>query len=270
MGLFNKVNIKFPKKINFDLLKKINLKKFKKNEFIIYAIALMLVTAGYFNYTSNLEDNVTETYAEEDGYANVGDARLVDSNDVVENSTSQDNSATASNSDEKEAEKETEEVAKVESQNEEQVVEENLESKENEKKEDKAESNKEEDTKEVNQDNVENDYFVSSKLDRDKNYASMISTYTNIVEDSNVSQTEKAIAMKEITKINDTKNAISISENLITTKGFSDCIILVNNDSVNVVVKVDEKLTSAKVAQIQNIVSREFECKIENIHITEK
>ena len=40
-------------------------KGFKKNEIVIYAIALMLVTAGYFNYTANIENTSVETYAEE-------------------------------------------------------------------------------------------------------------------------------------------------------------------------------------------------------------
>ena len=40
-------------------------KGFKKNEIVIYAIALMLVTAGYFNYTANIDKNSIETYAEE-------------------------------------------------------------------------------------------------------------------------------------------------------------------------------------------------------------
>ena len=41
-------------------------KGFKKNEIIIYAIALMLVTAGYFNYSSNVENSSIETYSEQD------------------------------------------------------------------------------------------------------------------------------------------------------------------------------------------------------------
>ena len=36
-------------------------KGFKKNEVVIYAIALMLVTAGYFNYTANNENETLQT-----------------------------------------------------------------------------------------------------------------------------------------------------------------------------------------------------------------
>ena len=109
-----------------------------------------------------------------------------------------------------------------------------------------------------------------SKLERDTNYADTLSTYTKIIEDNSVSETQKSIAMKEITKINDTKNAIKICENLLSTKGFDNYVVFVNNESINVVVKTEGGLNKQKVAQIQNIISREFDCRIENIHITEK
>ena len=42
------------RKIMFkDELKKI----FKKNDIVIYAIALMLVTAGYFNYSTTIKED---------------------------------------------------------------------------------------------------------------------------------------------------------------------------------------------------------------------
>ena len=43
-----------------------------------------------------------------------------------------------------------------------------------------------------------------------------------------------------------------VCENLITTKGFSNCVIFVNTDSVSVVVE-DDNLKSEEIAQIQNI-----------------
>ena len=60
-----------------------------------------------------------------------------------------------------------------------------------------------------------------------------------------------------------------ICENLIKTKGFENSVIFVNGDSVSIVVK-DEQLTTEKVAQIQNIISREMNAKVENIHIMTK
>lgn len=207
-------------------------KGLKKNEVVIYAIALMLVTAGYFNYTANLENNSIETFSEESKNEVISDT----DNQIIEN------------------------IAKTN----------NLEDENNIDKEDDDEIG---DAKLVDSKSIvdnTSDYFVSTKLQRDTNYADTLSTYTKIIEDSSISDTQKSIAMKEITKINETKNAIAVCENLLSTKGFEHYVILVNNESINIVVKVDGGLTKQKVAQIQNIVSREFNSKLENIHITEK
>ena len=66
-----------------------------------------------------------------------------------------------------------------------------------------------------------------------------------------------------------TKNSIMICENLIQTKGFKDCVIFVNGDSVSIVIQSD-KLEVEDIAQIQNIVAREMKASIENIHISNK
>ena len=63
------------------------MKLFKKNQVIIYVIALMLVAAGYLNYTANGNTNsiipTSGTEEELDQMANIGDAQLVSSNDIV-------------------------------------------------------------------------------------------------------------------------------------------------------------------------------------------
>ncbi|MCI8482135.1 MAG: SpoIIIAH-like family protein [Clostridia bacterium] len=113
------------------------------------------------------------------------------------------------------------------------------------------------------------DYYASSKLERDKMYSQMLETYQKILESTTISQEQKAISEQEISKINQTKNAIMIAENLISTKGFNNSVIFVNDNSVNVVVKA-ENLGTEQIAQIQNIVSRELKVELENIHISHK
>lgn len=184
---------------------------FKKSEIAIYAIAIMLVAAGYLNYTTmNNTNDTVETSLEQ--YANIGDATLVNSDGITE-----ENNET------------------VETNN-----------------------------------SAESDYFTNSKLERDTTYASMISNYNAILQKDNISDAEKKISMNEIKNINDTKNAIMICENILSTKGFDKSVIFINDKSVNVVVQVQDSLNKEKVAQIQNIVSRELKVEISNIHITEK
>ena len=60
-----------------------------------------------------------------------------------------------------------------------------------------------------------------------------------------------------------------IAENLIKTKGIEDLVIFVNEESINVIVKGDA-LEKEEIAQIQNIVTRELEANIENVHIMNK
>lgn len=235
------------------------LKKFKKSEIAIYAISLMLVAAGYFNY-STFNQKTEETYSEDVGniseqYANVGDAVLV-SNNETENVTDENinNGNVNANAD--------------------MVPQENNTSAQNTENNTVAETNTKTTTtsSETTETKTENetDYYANAKLNRDKMYAEMISNYEKIINNQNASEAQKSIATQEITKINNTKNAIMISENLIGTKGFNNCVILVNDGSVNVVVNVQGGLNKENVAKLQNIVSRELKVEIDNIHITEK
>ena len=238
------------------------MKNLKKSEIVIYVVALMLVTAGYFNYTANDSKELLETYSEDvqklddTANANVGDAVLV-SNNEVNNVNSNDEKIKQDN--DQNEEKNSENVALVENDNE-----------ADDKKADANKVSEENKNTVINTNANETNYYASSKLERDTMYANMISTYQNILNNSNISEIQKSIASKEITKINNTKNSIMICENLIMTKGFDNCVILINEESVNVVVCIKDGLNTERVAQIQNIVSREIGTDVENIHIMEK
>lgn len=115
----------------------------------------------------------------------------------------------------------------------------------------------------------EDEYFQESKLSRDTMYSQTLETYQGILNNTNVSEEQKAIVTQEITELNKEKNAIMICENLILTKGFKNCVIFVNVESISVIVEAEE-LKPDEIAQIQNIISREMNAKVENIHIMTK
>ena len=100
-------------------------------------------------------------------------------------------------------------------------------------------------------------------------YSQMLESYQNILENSQISETQKEISQNEIKNINDTKNAIMIAENLIKNKGFEDVVIFVNGESISVIIKGAE-ITPEQIAQIQNIISRELSAEVDNIHISNK
>lgn len=221
----------------------------KKNQLAILVIALMLVTAGYLNYISNQETLQTGTNTVEgsDQYAAIGDATLVNSGELLEEKDKQNILNTIEN-----AQASTNTVENTQTST--NTIENTVET-----------SSIQTNTETKNND----DYFTSSKLQREKMYSQMLETYQKILENNSISQEQKGISEQEIAKINQTKNAIMIAENLISTKGFENSVIFVNDTSVSVIVKA-EKLEQEQIAQIQNIVSRELKVELENIHISNK
>ena len=229
----------------------------KKNQIIISVIAIMLIAAGYMNYTSNEKQALeTAVLTDSEKYAGIGDATLVssnvaDNNDLVNNdetqNTDNENNDTSKNEDKKDEIKSNEQ---------------NTETTEN------AVQN-EINTSTTVTENSGNQYFAELRLERDKMYSQMLESYQKILSNSQISETQKEISENEIKKINDTRNAIMIAENLIKNKGFQDLIIFINGDSISIIVKAKE-LKEEQIAQIQNIISRELKGEIENIHISNK
>ena len=127
----------------------------------------------------------------------------------------------------------------------------------------------EDENHEENAGTQKNEYFQESKLSRDTMYSQTLETYQGILNNPNVSEEQKAIVTQEITELNKEKNAIMICENLISTKGFTNCVIFVNIESISVIIE-KEDLKPEEIAQIQNIVSRELGAEVENIHIMTK
>ena len=117
--------------------------------------------------------------------------------------------------------------------------------------------------------NVQKDYFLEARMNRDSIYSESIETYEKLLESSSVTNDQKAIAQNEISNITNEKKTIQSTESLIKIKGFEDVVIFKNSDSVSVVVK-SYVLLPEQVAQIQNIVEREFKINGKNINITNK
>lgn len=237
------------------------MKILKKNQIIIIVIALMLVTAGYLNYTTNYDGAIsTSTNVEEKAdIASIGDAKLVSSNGVEEGINEE---ALVSN-EEEETEK-VQETGVVGNNSEETST--NIE----------ANSTNTNINNNINTSvttsttsNETKEYFSSSRLSRETMYSQMLESYRKILENETISETQKSVAQTEIKNINDIKNQIMICENLIKTKGIEDLVIFVNNKSISVVVRTD-KLEQEQIAQIQNIIEREMQVEISNIHISNK
>lgn len=212
----------------------------KRNQIIIFVIALMLVSAGYLSYTTNNQDITTSgSINSVEDVAALGDAKLVNSNAAIETTTDE---AVVPNDD-----LNTDINTNIEKENKTTSIDEAI-----------STSSKETD-----------EYFSSSKLTRDTMYSQMLETYEKILSNEKISADQKTIAQTEIKNINDTKNRIMICENLIKTKDIQDIVIFVNGDSVSAIVK-SNNLGQEQIAQIQNIITREMQVDIDNIHISNK
>lgn len=226
----------------------------KKNQIIISVIAIMLIAAGYMNYTSNEKQALeTAVLTDSEKYAGIGDATLVSAN-VADNNDLVNNDETQNIIDDSATNEEKKDEIKSNDQN--------TESKENIVQ---NEINTSTTVTETSGDQ----YFAELRLERDKMYSQMLESYQKILSNNQISETQKEISENEIKKINDTRNAIMIAENLIKNKGFQDLIIFINGDSISIIVKAKE-LKEEQIAQIQNIISRELKGEIENIHISNK
>lgn len=230
------------------------MKIIKKNQIIIFVIALMLITAGYLNYTTGDGGDLipTSSLLDSEEVAGIGDAKLVSSNAIEDKKSSGESSESSNtiniNDNVNGKVEETNSVNLNKSQNEDNTI-----------------TTSSAVTKETDE------YFTNSRLTRDTMYSQMIESYQKILDNTAISADQKAISQTEIKKINDLKNSIMICENLIKTKGFKDVVIFVNNSSISVIIQAsEEEMTGEGAAQIQNIVAREMNAEIENIHISSK
>ena len=208
-------------------------KKINLGSVAVYVLAILLVTAGYWGYISKESQTLETVSVSQNEQENNKDEHLGDATLVSNN-----------------------ELMKEESNNEESISQETNSQLEIDKE--STELKKDED-----------EYFQESKLSRDTMYSQTLETYQNMLNNPNVSEEQKSVITQEITKLNNEKKGIMICENLISTKGFENCVIFVNMDSISVIIKSKE-LSTDEIAQIQNIVSREMGAEITNIHIMTK
>ena len=183
------------------------MKFFKKNQIIIYVIALMLVTAGYLSYTTNMQDLTANAGVETAEAKNIGDAQLVSSevlanntNDInsIENSTANDNSNSLNNSNITGNQTTDNIIASTVTASEENNTEnaENMRNSQNSQdsqiaQDNNSETNSTDNIIQTNASTTSSEYFTTSKLERDTMYSQMIETYEKVLNSSNALETQK-------------------------------------------------------------------------------
>lgn len=105
------------------------------------------------------------------------------------------------------------------------------------------------------------------KLNREQVRASNKETLMGIIDNVNITDDQKQDAISELLESTSISEKEAAAEMLLSAKGFSDVVVSITEDSVDVVVNQSE-LSDAQRAQIEDIVKRKTEVSAEKIVIT--
>ena len=112
-----------------------------------------------------------------------------------------------------------------------------------------------------------NTTVAEAKVSREQIRAQNKETLQALIDNTNISEEEKQDAVAQMVRMTELAEQEMAIETLMASKGFSEAVVSLTNDSVDVVVDAAE-LTDANRAQIEDIVTRKTEIAPENIVIT--
>ena len=122
----------------------------------------------------------------------------------------------------------------------------------------------------VTNDAAENDYFATARLSRKQARDSAISMLQEAEIDENATEDVCNEASQTLQVLAGYTGAESQIENLVTAKGYADCVVFMGSDSCSVVVASGEEgLTATDVARIKDIVINETQYTAGQIKIME-
>ncbi len=123
------------------------------------------------------------------------------------------------------------------------------------------------DQKNVTASKIANDYFVQARMDREQSRSEAAESLKSITEDINASTEIKDEAHSKMMAIVENTEKEARIETLINKMGFEESFILfADNGSIDIVIKTPS-LTTAQTAQITDIVTRQADVDVADIHI---
>lgn len=216
---------------------------FRKNQVIITALAIMIAVAGYLNFAEEKGETAVETAT----YGELGDIPDTTRMELGLDDSTEFELSDAALSEEENAQASTEAEAErslAEAENETEVGDAVL----------------------VNN-TIGSDFFASARLNREQTRAKNKEMLLEIVDNENVAEAQKEEAVNSVVKLTEVAEKETATENLLAAKGFSDAVVSIVEDSVDVIVNANE-LTEQQIAQIEDIVKRKTEISAENIVIS--
>lgn len=113
---------------------------------------------------------------------------------------------------------------------------------------------------------VESDMIISAKLKREQVRANNKNTLLEIINNDALSAENKDAAIAQMISMTDVAEREALCETLLESKGFSDCIVSICDESADVVINVAE-LSDTQRVQIEDIVKRKAGIAASNITI---
>ena len=111
------------------------------------------------------------------------------------------------------------------------------------------------------------DYIAGVQLNREQVRAMNKDTLLAIINNANIEESAKQEAIQDMIRLTEISEKENAAETLLMAKGFSDPVVSISSEKVDVVVNASS-ITDAQRAQIEDIVKRKAEVQAENIIIT--
>ena len=213
---------------------------FRKNQIIITSLAIMIVIAGYLNFTADQTKPVKQEAAAETA------EKIREENIQAEEAAAGAEADITSFPDEDLASvsAEAESTADTETPEGEKVGEAVLTS--------SASAGA---------------FSASAKLNREQKKKKNEASLLEIINNTDISEDMKADAIASMNRMTDRAEKELDAELLLEAKGFKDSVVSINDDSVAVIVGAAE-ITDEQKAQIEDIVTRKTERNVSDIVIT--
>ncbi|MFR3435263.1 MAG: SpoIIIAH-like family protein [Coprococcus sp.] len=213
---------------------------FRKNQIIITSLAIMIVIAGYLNFTADQTKPVKQEAAAETA------EKIREENIQAEEAAAGAEADITSFPDEDLASvsAEAESTADTETPEGEKVGEAVLTS--------SASAGA---------------FSASAKLNREQVRSKNEASVLEIINNTDISEDMKADAIASMNRMTDRAEKELDAELLLEAKGFKDSVVSINDDSVDVIVGAAE-ITDEQKAQIEDIVTRKTERNVSDIVIT--
>ena len=242
----------------------------KKNQIIITALAIMIVVAGYLNFTGQeiSTSGLVSSQKNENVFADATATPKETAKMKKEQQKTQDSANASSKSNKKQISK-----TKKGTQDAKETTTDI--SAEDEGKDDytvtdsgevvASEENPGEAVMVSN--SIGNDYFSSAKLAREQSRAKNKETLMEIINNKSLDAKEKKTAVNQVAAITDAAEKENAAELMLEAKGFEDAVVSITDDSADIVINAGE-LTSQQIAQVQDIVKRKAGIAADKIVIT--